>query len=288
MTPSAGAGAAGAAPPASSPEELSPEVREALAGLVLVLADNKRLLGVHYSDWILGAPTLEAGIACCAMAQDEWGHGRILYALLRDFGLDPDALEHERGPAEYRSSELLDRPGESWPELVALNLLFDAALTVQCEALAESHFQPVHHKVTKMLDEERFHFEHGRGWAARLGQAEKGRAALKEAAGRVWEASLRWFGPDDDPAANLLAEAGISDARPPELRRRWLERVAPVVEAAGLSVAERDGSDGWRSRLGVEWTEWDPHTRRHGGGPGPDEEELLSRVRGDRNRALRL
>ena len=75
-----------------SADELSNPVREALAATLLSLADNKRILGMRYGEWILGAPTLESGIACSAMAQDEWGHGRILYATLKDFGLDPGVL----------------------------------------------------------------------------------------------------------------------------------------------------------------------------------------------------
>ena len=70
----------------AKPADLPDDVRDHLGSLLIVLADNKRLLGMRYSDWLLGAPALEAGIACSAMAQDEWGHGRILYAMLRDFG----------------------------------------------------------------------------------------------------------------------------------------------------------------------------------------------------------
>ncbi|MGH7541935.1 MAG: Phenylacetic acid catabolic protein, partial [Gemmatimonadota bacterium] len=99
--------------------EVPEDARAHLGDLLLVLADNKRMLGIRYSDWILGAPSVEAGIACSAMAQDEWGHGRIVYAMLREFALDPDRLEHEREAAEYRSSELLDDPVESWTDLIA-------------------------------------------------------------------------------------------------------------------------------------------------------------------------
>jgi 1,2-phenylacetyl-CoA epoxidase catalytic subunit len=70
---------------------LPDDPRAAVRDLVLVLADSKRMLGMRYGQWILGAPELEAGIACASMAQDEWGHGRLLYALLRDFGEDVDA-----------------------------------------------------------------------------------------------------------------------------------------------------------------------------------------------------
>ncbi len=268
-------------------DEVPEALREPLADLLLVLADNKRLLGMRYADWILGAPALEAGIACSAMAQDEWGHGRILYAMLRDFGRDPDRLEHGREPADYRNSELLDREPEGWPELLALNVLLDTALTVQFEAMSESRFQPVHHKVTKLLEEERFHFAHGRGWTARLASSDGGRERLAEAFGPAWEACLRWFGRPEDPVNGPLAEAGIVDAGPDELRRRWLGRVGPVVREAGLELAEDDDGEGWTTDAAPDWAGWRPEARRTEGAPGPDE-RTVERVRGDRNRSLLL
>src|SRR5262249_10626304 len=132
--------------------------------LILVLADTKRLLGTRYAEWILGAPELEAGIACASMAQDEWGHAGLLYALLRDFGDEPEQLEHEREASEYHSMEILDRPPYTWPELVVLNAFVDAALTVQLEALRESAHAPLKQRVGKLLDEETFHARHGAAW----------------------------------------------------------------------------------------------------------------------------
>ena len=38
--------------------------RASVRDLILALADRKRLLGMRYADWTLGAPELEAGIAC--------------------------------------------------------------------------------------------------------------------------------------------------------------------------------------------------------------------------------
>ena len=264
--------------------DLPAELRDRLGALVLVLADNKRLLGMRYSDWILGAPALEAGIACSAMAQDEWGHGRILYAMLRDFGEDPGQLEHERSSSEYRNMESLDAPARSWPDLLALNLLLDTALSVQFEAMAESRFEPLHYKVSKLLDEERFHFEHGRGWVARLGGTAAGREAMQRAFAPVWEACLRWFGPPGDAAGLVLCQEAITDRDAAGLRARWLERVGPVLASVGLEFAEADSSGVWRSRVEPDWDGWDPEARRGSeGGPDPD---TLARVRGDKNRPL--
>ena len=149
-------------------EQLAPDARSALRDLLLVLADSKRLLGIHYSDWMLGAPTLETGIAASSMAQDEWGHARLTYALLSDFGDDPKHIEHEREAAEYRSAEILDRRLDSWSEFIAVALLFDTALTLQYAALVDSRYTPVHNRVQKLLDEEQFHFQYAGGWARRL------------------------------------------------------------------------------------------------------------------------
>src|SRR5690606_36973642 len=104
----------------STVETALPEaVRNGVRDLVLVLADSKRLLGMRYAEWMLGAPELEASIACSSMAQDEWGHARLLYALLRDFGEDVGYLEHGREAEDYCNIEALDRAPESWPGLVA-------------------------------------------------------------------------------------------------------------------------------------------------------------------------
>jgi len=270
----------------SSAGEVPEDARGHLGDLLLVLADTKRLLGMRYADWILGAPALEAGIACSAMAQDEWGHGRIHYAMLRDFGHDPDYLEHGREPSQYRNCQLLDGEVDEWPELLALNLLLDTALAVQFEAMRESRFEPIHYKVSKILEEERFHFQHAKGWTARLAGTGSGRRALEVAFRPAWEECLRWFGPPEGEASRVLREREILDATPDELRGRWMDRVGPVVAAAGLELAERE--DGrWRSLDTPEWNGWKEGWRRSEGASGPSE-QMIRRVRGDRNRPLLL
>jgi len=261
-----------------SADELPPDVREALAATLLCLADNKRILGMRYGDWIMGAPTLEAGIACSAMAQDEWGHGRILYATLKDFGFDAGKLEHEREADEYRNSELLDAPVQTWPELLALNLLFDAALSVQVEALTDSRYEPILFKTRKLLEEERFHFEHGRGWAMRLGDTGAGRKALEAAFRKAVGPCLRWFGRPDSGFGRQLVDAGVVNADADELRRRWRERITPVFAEAGLEIPESGEA------VALEWEDWDADRRRAAG--GALDEVTLARIRGDKNRSM--
>ena len=253
---------------------ISADTRAAVRDLVLVLADSKRLLGMRYAGWILGAPELEAGIACASMAQDEWGHGRLLYALLRDFGDDVERLEHGRSPAEYSNIDILDAAPESWSELIALNSLADAALSVQFEAFRTSEWAPLRQRVEKLLDEEKFHAAHGNAWVRRLSQAsDESRQSMNGAAAAITPALLRWFGPDSPRSVRLVDER-IADAAGTELRHRFLDRVSVMLDELGLAI----GSDG------VDFDGFD-ESRRRSPGPGPDE-ETIRQVRGDRNRAF--
>jgi len=258
-----------------SADALAPEVREGVRDLVLVLADSKRLLGFRYGGWILGAPELETGIACASMAQDEWGHARLMYALLKEFGEDVERLEHAREPHEYCSMAVLDREPDDWSGVVALNALADAALAVQLAALRDCCYLPLRQRTEKVLAEERYHQAHGVAWARRYARGTPAaREALTGAARILLPPILTWFGPPDG-RGELLAGAGICDGAPHELRRRFLAASAPALDALGL--------DPRAPALGPDFDDFDEARRRPRGTGGPDA-ETVARVRGDRNR----
>jgi len=269
-------------------EELSPEARSALRDLILTLADSKRVLGLRYSDKMLGAPTLEAGIAASSMAQDEWGHGRLTYALLADFGDDPKGeLEHERPAAEYRSMSALDRTLDSWSATVAAGLLLDTALSVQYGALLDSRYTPVHNRVQKMLNEERFHFQYSAGWTRRIAAVAEVRGELEAELARYLPEALRWLGRDEAESVRVLVEGGFVSEAPAALRARFLRRVGPLLVETGLAaklgISESGGV--WSCAAPPTWEGWEDATRRSG---GVLDEETAARARGDKNRAMLL
>ena len=256
--------------------ELDAATRDAVRDLILVLADSKRLLGMRYAEWILGAPELEAGIACASMAQDEWGHGRLLYALLKEFGEDVDRIEHGRDPDEYRNLAALDRSPESWAGLIALNVLADGALAVQLEALRDSAWLPLRQRVGKLLDEEVFHAAHGAAWWRRYASAnDASRQALHDAVQLYAPGVLAWFGPDG-PHARTLLGASIADGAGSTLRERFLERIAPLIAHASLG-------DLFTS-IEPDFANFDEISRRPPGS-APDD-PTIEKIRGDKNRAF--
>lgn len=251
-------------------------VHPALPRLVLSLADTKRILGLRYSDWLLGAPSIEAGIAAASMAQDEWGHARLLYALLKDMGLDPMEVEHERPASAYASAPALDEPFGNWAAFVAGVVIVDGALTAALDHLQQGGYAPASGRVAKMVAEEEFHGELGEAWFQRLaGGNASAVEKLRDAVAHMMPTTLHALAPGDEGAHAL---AGGGDTPAPEtlagiVREKW----EPWAALVDIPVPE------WSWATGNAPSGWDGQRSRTGGEP---DEDAVERARGDRNRAL--
>lgn len=262
-----------AQPKVADPMELSEEVRDALERLILGLADGKRILGIRYSEWVLGAPSLEAGISAASMCQDEWGHARLLYAMLKGLGRDPIVVEHDRPAEEYASPSALDASAEDWAEVVAMIALTDGAITAVLEGFSEGAFQLAANRVPKMLAEERFHSDLGRAWTHSLAEANDAAASgkLRDTAADILPGLLAWIDPQDE-FGQALVDAGLMQSGA-EVRVRFLEACGSMIESMGIDV----------SALEADRSSWD---EARGRGPGCPDQETIERARGDRNRML--
>lgn len=251
----------------------------ALFAVLSSLADNKQAMGWRYAFWCNGAPSLEAAVAAAAMTQDEVGHARSLYPLLDQFvqgQADPMQTEPMTRTLRYHVSAL-DHDFAGWADFIATNFLLDTALTTCLAAALESTYDPLRTRLRKMVQEERIHFMHAEGWIRRLAQAGGGvRANLVAALQRQWDETLCWFGPEpegpvppespvlDDPAMQRLAREGIIDAAPGELRRRYLGKIMPVLDGAGITmpVARDPATAAWVPTHDLPWSRWDATARR--------------------------
>lgn len=252
--------------------DLSPEVRQGLQRAIQSLADSKRLMGIRYSDWLLGAPSIETGIAASSMSQDEWGHARLLYAMLKEFGVDPAAVEHDRPNEAYASVDALDQGFSDWAAVVAGMVVVDGAVSAALESFAQGTFEPARTRVPKMLAEEEFHADLGAAWFRKLAEgSDEARARLKASCDRYLPTTLAWLAPEDD-VAGLLAEHGIMEASR-AIRDRYEAAVGPLLALIGIEVASVE----------ADRSTWDD---ARGRGSGAPDDESVSRARGDQNRAL--
>lgn len=203
-----------------------------LAQLIASLADNKYFLGRRYAEWCSSAPALEAAVAAAAMAQDEIGHARSLYPLLRDV-MGPGTETEPETRTGFTHVPFLRRPFLEWTDFVAANFLFDTALTVLIQSAQESSSSALAQRARRIVQEEQMHWLHGEGWVRRLASSPPGvRHALDRSLAAVAPDTLEWL----EIVRPVLVEEAIVDAGANALRDRYLARITPTLEADGLRV----------------------------------------------------
>jgi ring-1,2-phenylacetyl-CoA epoxidase subunit PaaC len=215
-----------------------------MAGVVSSLADNKAALGRRYGEWAVSAPTLESAVAAAAMAQDELGHARSTYPVLKALGVEAgdEGLDGRGNNLAVLDGELPD-----WTAFIAANLLIDGVLTTFVASCVDSSVAPMAQRAKKILQEEGSHRVHGEAWAKRLvrdGEREALVARLQE----TWEQAGRWLGPNDDPGLRAAVDEGViarDAAAQREQVRAWLRDLIDV------ELAEPS-----------DWSSWDPQRRR--------------------------
>lgn len=245
-------------------DSVSAERDQAVFDLLARLADNKYFLGRRYAEWCSGAPTLESGVAAAAMAQDELGHARAIYPLLRDLapqGTDPAQIDPDTRSAHIPMSAL-DHTFGGWPDFIAVNFLLDTALSTVFQAALTSSFEPLAARSRKVLQEERVHTLHGEAWVRRLARdVPPVRSAIQAALGAIWDETLCWFGPPGEGGA--LLEYGVLDASPDTLRTRFLGSIGPTIAATTLLLPLRHADAGlWALTKPLPWRRWDAATYR--------------------------
>lgn len=245
--------------------------RDALERLITTLADSKRIMGLRYSDWLLGAPSIEMGIATSSMAQDEWGHARLLYAMLKELDVDPRVVEHERDAEAYASVDALDTPFDNWAAVIAGMVVIDGALTVALEAFGRGALESARTRIPKMLAEEEFHSSLATAWFRRLAAStEEVRGLLRDATEAQLPTVLAWLAADDEAARSLVA-AGVTDAGASQVGV-FRDRMRDVLAEVDVDVDAVDPSSDWDGARGR--------------GPGAPDHGAVERARGDRNRSL--
>ncbi len=223
--------------PAFDTAGLDAPVREALAELLLTMADDEFVLGFWDSEWTGIAPMLEEDVAFSSLAQDELGHARVLYEMLAQLtGGDADAIAFGRPVDGYRHCRLLDHPRTDWAFSVARRWLYDTADAVRLGALRRSSFAPLAEVVAKIRREETYHLMHMDVWLRRLaGGGEEPRRRLEDALAKLWPDALSPFAPL--AGEHALLEAGILGQPMAELAERHLAQATATLAGLGIALA---------------------------------------------------
>jgi 1,2-phenylacetyl-CoA epoxidase catalytic subunit len=185
------------------------------------------------------------------MAQDEMGHARSTYPVLKALGVDAGD-EGLGGRGTHLT--LLDDELPDWTAFIAANLLVDGILTTFVAATVDSSLEQMAQRARKILQEEGSHRVHGEAWARRLcrsGDAQ--REAFATRLRETWEHAARWGGPAGDPGVQAALDAGLLRRDMAEQREQVRAWAVALLGAEGLELTLPEPED---------WSAWDPQRRR--------------------------
>jgi ring-1,2-phenylacetyl-CoA epoxidase subunit PaaC len=203
---------------------------------------------MRYAEWCIAAPSLEADIAAAAMGLDDIGHSRVLYGSLRELGVPDGAADDAR----YANVPFLDKPWSDWGQFVAANAVLDSMFSLMIDALANGNVEVLRGRLRKMLQEEHYHYLHGRSWMREVKAA--------DSIERAWREALEWVGPEGGDVDQLYRDGTLASGVG-QLRGALEERVGRRLP-----------------NLSIEWARWDPDRRRTT--PGGIDQRTLDMLQG--------
>jgi ring-1,2-phenylacetyl-CoA epoxidase subunit PaaC len=254
-----------ASPAGTSPlATLDGHTLDALGVLIVVLADNEMFHGLRIASWATGAPTLEAAVACAALAQDKLGHSRALYPLLEELPLAQVGPAHPAdNPRERYALSFFDTPFDDWGQVVAALALIGPALSVILHALTASAFVPLARRAQHILGEEQLTSVYAEGLVRDLVAVDGGQAILQRYVDALLPEVLCWFGPPGERGFALLVDAGLIRGDNETLRQAYIKQVAPLLIEAGVQTALcHDEEIGVWTYHPLPWSDWNGRQRR--------------------------
>jgi ring-1,2-phenylacetyl-CoA epoxidase subunit PaaC len=238
----------------AAPTTLDAAAREALAELLLSVADDEFVIGFWDSEWTGIAPMLEEDVATSSIAQDEIGHARALYELLAELtDDDADRIAYGRSPEDFRHAALLNHARGDWAFSVARRYLYETADAVRLTALAGSSHEPLAALAGKMRREETYHLLHADAWLRRLAEAgPETRERLATSLRALWTDAHQIFAPL--AGEDVLVRDGLLPMPMAALHSEWRAQIQPVLEPITDALPEASPTIDGRARRTDDFT----------------------------------
>ena len=221
-----------------SREHASDAYVQGLTRTLIVSGDTELISAPAYLKAAAHAPRLQSYVSVVGIIQDELGHAHIAYRMLRDLGVDADALIYDRPPSEFRHPYAFDVPLENWSEMVVANGFYDrAGFVLLSDIFEHTTYAPWKRALVKVDREEGFHLRHGEQWMKTLAANPATRDNLQKAVDWMFLMTLEWFGlPDDLKRHREQIDFGLKGKTNDELRQIWMSTAVPFCESIGIRV----------------------------------------------------
>lgn len=239
------------------------EYRRQLVRMISQHAHSEVVGMLPEGAWITRAPNLRRKVVLLAKVQDEAGHGEYLYHAAETLGVRREEMLEALHAGRAKYSSIFNYPSLSWADMGVIGWFVDGAAILNQTMLAKCSYGPYARSMVRISAEESFHMKQGKEMVILLSRGTAAqRAMVQDAVDRWWWPTLMMFGPHDadSPNSPALIRWGIKTRTNDELRRTFVDQVAPEVLALGLSLPDPElrydeGSDHWRFGE-IDWDEF--------------------------------
>lgn len=211
----------------------------ALKELLFKIADDQLILGHRNSEWTGMGPLLEEDIAFSSMAQDKIGQSLALYSMLEQLGEPPpDTVAFTRDATAFRNCIFVELPNGEYDFSLIRHFLYDTALALRFDMLANSSFSDLAALAVKIKGELRYHTLHANTWIKQL-------ASATEESTRRLQTSLEFSMPfalgmfETSPFEEALIKDGIFEGEA-LLMNRWRIKVEEILSSTPLKLPHWD------------------------------------------------
>lgn len=209
---------------------------QALKDLLYKMADDALIIGHRNSEWTGIGPMLEEDLAFSSMAQDKIGHAKALYQILHEIlgEPEPDKVAFLREEKLFKCCQFVELPIGEYDFSLVRQFLFDHAEAVRYDMLTSSSFQPLALLAKKVKGEIKYHVMHADTFLKQLGTGnDESHARMQSALNYAMPYALGIF--EKSEFENELITSQVF-AGEEALKAKWLEKIKPVIAAAGLQL----------------------------------------------------
>jgi ring-1,2-phenylacetyl-CoA epoxidase subunit PaaA len=232
-----------AGPRAFNPQDDMPEEYRKAATRMIQFHANSEIMGAYLEKpFIREAPSLDRKLAFSAKAQDEIGHGQMLYRAAESLGVKTrDEMLDELANGEGKFLNCFHYPLQSWAETPMIAFFVDGAAMRRQATLKRTSWEPYAHAMDKICFEEGFHVKHGEDILRTLmNGSKKEQEMVQDAFDEWWPRIIQFFGPTNDKSTHhdFASEVGLKQRTNDELRDAFLNGYIPKAEKYGLELPE--------------------------------------------------
>lgn len=233
---------------------MTAEYRENLLNLMTMQADSELAGGYGYIPWISQAPTIEEKLIVANIVRDEVLHGKRMYKLLEDLGIDVDSRIREHDEAfkmrlddseanigtERKASDkrvnIFYYSIDTWTDFIMFNFCMDRGSAHQLEDVKKCSYGPWARAIQLIFKEEVTHIAHGDLWVKRLAADPATRDDCQETFNKWYQRTMNIFGRPGSSRNILYRKLRIKFRDNDEVRAAFDAEIRGLATQFGLSV----------------------------------------------------